>query len=112
MRDEYGLEIVPDLDETLDSVAQSYLGFFPIKKVNFWIFATILAIGICIFLAISDVAAPLWAQLIAFALVTPFALWIAFNIQQHDMTQIDGFFYRLIILLGFLALTVFMITAE
>ena len=111
LRDEYGLEIVPDLDETLDSVAQSYLGFFPIKKANFWIFATILAIGICIFLAISDVAAPLWAQLIAFALVTPFALWIAFNIQQHDMTQIDGFFYRLIILLGFLALTVFMITA-
>ncbi len=111
LRDEYGLKIVPDLDETFDAVAQSYLRYFPIKKANFWIFATILAIGICIFFGISDVKAPLWGQLIAFALVTPFALWIAFNIQQHDMSQIDGFFYRLIILLGFLALTVFMITA-
>ena len=111
LRDEYGLEIVPDLDETFDAVAQGYLRYFPIKKANFWIFATILAIGICIFLGISDTKAPFLGQVIAFVLATPFALWIAFNIQQHDMTQIDGFFCRLIILLGFLALTVFMITA-
>ena len=111
LRNEYGLKIVPYLDETLDSVAQSYLDFFPIKKANFWIFAIILAIGIGIFYGISDIKVPLGAQLLAIGFASPFALWIAFNIQQHDMTQIDGFFYRLIILLAFLVLTVFMITA-
>ena len=111
LRDEYGLVIVPYLDETLDSVAQSYLDFFPIKKANFWIFAIVLAIGIGIFYGISDIKVPIGVQLLAFVLASPFALWIAFNIQQYDMTQIDGFFYRLIILLAFLVLTVLMLTA-
>lgn len=111
LRDEYGLVIVPYLDEALDSVAQSYLDFFPIKKANFWIFAIVLAIGIGIFYDISDIKVPIGVQLLAFVLASPFALWIAFNIQQYDMTQIDGFFYRLIILLAFLVLTVLMLTA-
>ncbi|MBQ7341821.1 MAG: hypothetical protein IJW42_01020 [Alistipes sp.] len=111
LRDEYGLEIVPNLDETFDYVAQSYLGFFPVKKTNFWIFAIILVVGIVTFSVISYVKTPIWAQLLAFALVTPFALWVAFNIQQYNLSQIDGNFYCLIIILAFLALTVFMTTA-
>lgn len=111
LRDEYGQEIVPDLDETLDSVAQSYIDFFPIKTTNFWVFAIVLAIGIAIFYSISNIDVPIGVQLVACALTSPFALWIAFNVQQYDLTQIHGFFPRLIILLGFLALTVVMITA-
>lgn len=111
LRDKYGLKIVPELDEAFDSVANLYLDYFPIKKTNFWIYAIILSIGIAIFCIISDIEVPIGAQLLAFALSSPFTLWIAFNIQQFGLTQIDGFLCKLIILIAFLVLTVCMITA-
>ncbi len=110
LRDKYNQPKVAALDEKFDSIAIAYLKRFPIKKTNFWIFAIVIAIGIGTFYSISDTDIPTLAQILALLIYSPFALWVAFNIHQYGLSQIDGFLFRLIILLAVLALTVFMIT--
>lgn len=110
LREEYGQEIIPDLDEKYDSIVDAYLDFFPIKEAGFWTLTIIIAIGIALFYGISDVKVPLGAQLIAIIIYSPFATWMAFIVQRHGFVLIDGFFLRLIILLAMLVLAVLMIT--
>lgn len=111
LRDEYEQEIVPDLDEKFDFISQSYLELFPIKEGGFWTYAIILAIGIAILYGVSNIDVPIGGQLFGILITAPFAIWIAFNIHTHALTQVDGFLYRLIIILEFLALAILMITA-
>lgn len=109
LREKYDQKIIPDLDEAYDSIADAYLDFFPIKRATFWTLAIIIAIGIAIFLGISDVSIPLGVQLFAITIYAPFAIWIAFVVQRNGFVLIDGFLLRLIILLGMLALAALMI---
>ncbi len=111
LRNEYGQTIIPDLDEKLDSIGQGYLDFFPLKEGGFWTFAIILGIGIAIFYSIANIDVPIFWQLLAIVGYTPLAIWVAFNIHFNDLTQMDGFLFRLIIILEFLALTILMIMA-
>ncbi len=111
LRDEYRQKIVPDLDEKYDSVAQKYVAFFPMKKVSFWRFAILIAIGIAVFFGIANVDVPLGIQLFGLIAYAPFGLWMAFITHLYGFRDIDGFFARLIILLGMLALVVFMTMA-
>lgn len=46
LRDKYNQPKVAALDEKYDSIAISYLNWFPIKKANFWIYAIVTGIGI------------------------------------------------------------------
>ena len=111
LRDEYDQEIVPHLDEKLDSFADWYLDWFPIDEGGFWTFAIILALGVAIFYGLSNTDVPLGVQLIALILYSPFVIWVAMNIHKYDMTQVDGFLFRLIIMLAFLAAAIFIVTA-
>lgn len=106
LRNEYKQTIVPALDEKIDSVAQKYLSFFPIKNPGFWSLTIAIAIGIAIFYGIADIKCPLGVQLFALIAYSPVITWIAFNTQQHGFSEIDSFWLRLIILLGMLVLTI------
>lgn len=109
LREEYDQKIIPYLDEVYDSIVDAYLDFFPIKEATFWTLVIIIAIGILIFWGISDISVSLGVQLFAIIIYAPFAIWIAFVVQKNGFVLIDGFFLRLIILLGMLALAALMI---
>lgn len=111
LRSEYNQKIVPDLDEKYDSVAKKYVAAFPMKKVSFWRFAILIAIGIAVFYGIADVDVPLGFQLFGLIAYAPFGLWLAFATHLYGFKDIDGFLARLIILLGMLALVVCMTMA-
>ena len=110
LRNEYDQEIVPDLDEKLDSFADWYLDFFPIEEGGFWTYAIILAIGIAIFYGLSDNSLNLSLQLISLVLYSPFVIWVALNIYKYGLIHVDGFLLRLVIMLGFLATAILMVT--
>ena len=111
LRNEYNQEIVPDLDEKFDAIADWYLDWFPIEEGGFWTYAIILALGIAIFYGLSDTKVPLGGQLITIILYSPVITWLAFYIHKHGLIHVDGFILRLIIMCGFIATTVFMTTA-
>ena len=111
LRNEYNQEIVPDLDEKFDAIADWYLDWFPIEEGGFWTYAIILALGIAIFYGLSDTKVPLGGQLITIILYSPVITWLAFYIHKHGLIHVDSFILRLIIMCGFIATTVFMTTA-
>lgn len=110
LRNEYDQKIIPDLDEKFDKIADWYLDFFPIEEGGFWTYAIILAIGIAIFYGLSDNSLNLSLQLISLVLYSPFVIWVALNIYKYGLIHVDGFLLRLVIMLGFLATAILMVT--
>ncbi len=109
LRDKYHQTITPTLDEKYDSIASRYVAAFPIKRGTFWTLAIIIAIGIAIFHGTADIKIPLGIQLFGLLIYAPFAAWVAFYTHLHGLSQIDGFLPRLILVIGMLALAVFMV---
>ncbi len=109
LREKHHQKITPTLDEKYDSFAMRYVDSFPVKRASFWTMAIIIAIGIAIFHGTADIKIPLGIQLFGILIYAPFAAWIAFYTHLHGLAQIDGFLPRLILIVGMLALMVFMI---
>lgn len=110
LRNEYDQKIIPDLDEKFEKFRDWYLDFFPIEEGGFWTYTIILALGIILLYSLSDKSIDLSIQLISLVLYSPFVIWVALNIHKYGLIHVDGFILRLIIMLGFLATAIFMIT--